>query len=137
YLTLGYLDIREFYKIHPLENRSVRDASALLGRQLSPVLNWDIGADFERQTFAVGDTSTNVINAITSLHWRLGQRFGLRFIYAHSTQSNGGYHENQIGVTASYAILQGSQQALQPESLPTEPPTLTPGALPGSPPRLL
>jgi len=33
--TLGYLDIRERYKIHPTSDRNVKDASALLGRQLS------------------------------------------------------------------------------------------------------
>jgi hypothetical protein len=119
--TLGYLDMRERYKIHPASDRNVKDASALLGRQLSPVLNWDIGAEYERQEFAFGGSS-NTVNATTSLRWRIARQIGLRFLYAHSALTPRGYAENQVGVTASYAFLPGTELA-------------APGMLPGSPPQ--
>ena len=103
-LTLGYLDIRERYKIHPTSDRNLKDATAFLGRQLSPVLNWDIGAEFERQDFALSGSS-NTVNAITSLRWQIARQLGLRFLYAHSALTPHGYAENQVGVTASYAFI--------------------------------
>jgi hypothetical protein len=133
--TLGYLDIRERYKLHPTSDRNLKDATALLGRQLSPVLNWDIGAEFERQEFAIGGSS-NTVNAITSLRWQIARQFGLRFLYAHSAFTPHGYSENQVGVTASYAFIEGTP-GTQPGAQPAAPPSLTPGTLPGSPqPRL-
>jgi hypothetical protein len=127
--TLGYLDIRERYKIHPTSDRNVKDVTALLGRQLSPVLNWDIGAEFERQDFAFGARS-NTVNAITSLRWQIARQLGLRFQYAHSALTPHGYAENQVGVTASYAFIQDAPVSSQP----TMPPVPTPG-MPGSPQR--
>jgi hypothetical protein len=127
--ALGYLDIRERYKTHPTSDRNVKDATALLGRQLSPVLNWDIGAEFERQDFAIGGSS-NTVNAITSLRWQIGRQLSLRFLYAHSALTPHGYSENQVGVTASYAFIQGAPVSSQP----TTPPAPTPGML-GSPER--
>ncbi len=120
-LTLGYLDIRERYKIHPTSDRNVKDASAFLGRQLSPVLNWDIGAEYERQNFAIGGSS-NTVNAITSLRWQIGRQLGLRFLYAHSALTPHGYAENQVGVTASYAFIEGTQGSTQPGAQPAAPP---------------
>ena len=136
YFTLGYLDIREHYKIHPTADRNVKDATALLGRQLSPVLNWDIGVEFERQDFALG-SSSDTVNAITNLRWQLGRQFALRFLYAHSRLTSGGYSENQVGVTASYAFIEGAPGNTQPGPQPAAPPSLTPGMLPGSPSRPL
>lgn len=131
-LTLGYLDIREHYKIHPMSDRNVKVASAFLGRQLSPVLNWDIGAEFERQNSALIG-SANTVNAITSLRWQIARQLGLRFLYAHSALTPHGYSENQVGVTASYAFIQeGGWGSSQPGTQPAAPPTLTPGMLPGS-----
>ncbi len=130
--TLGYLDIRERYKIHPTSDRNVKDATAFLGRQLSPVLNWDIGAEFERQEFAIGGSS-NTVNAITSLRWQIARQLGLRFLYAHSALTPHGYTENQVGVTASYAFIEGTQGSTQPGTQPAAPPSLNPGMLPGSP----
>ena len=124
--TLGYLDMRERYKIHPASDRNLKDASALLGRRLSPVLNWDIGAEYERQEFAFGGSS-NTVNAITSLRWQIGRQLGLRFLYAHSALTPHGYTENQVGVTASYAFIEGTE--------PASSPALTPGMPPGSPPQ--
>jgi hypothetical protein len=133
--TLGYLDIREHYKIHPTSDRNVKDASALLGRQLSPVLNWDIGAVFWRQEFAIGGSS-NTVNAITSLRWQIARQLDLRFLYAHSALTPHGYTENQVGVIASYAFIGGTQGSTQqPGTQPAAPPSVTPGMLPGSPPQ--
>ena len=132
--TLGYLDIRERYKINPTSDRNVKDATALLRRQLSPALNWDIGAEFERQEFAIGGSS-NTVNAVTSLRWQIGRQVGLRFLYAHSALTPHGYAENQVGVTASYAFIEGTQGSTQPGAQPAPP--LTPGMQPGSPPQRL
>ena len=118
WFTLGYLDIRERYKIHPTSDRNVKDASALFGRRLSPVLNWDIGAEYERQNFVIGGSS-NTVNAITSLRWQIARQVGLRFLYAHSALTPHGYAENQVGVTASYAFIPGTEE-------PAAPPALTP-----------
>ncbi len=105
--TLAYLDIRERYKLNPGADRNVKDASALFARQLSPVLNWDIGAEYQRQEFAIAGSS-NTVNAITSLRWQVGRQLGLRFLYAHSALTPHGYAENQLGVTASYALIEGT-----------------------------
>jgi len=138
HLTLGYLDIREHYKIDPTADRNVKDASALLGRQLSPVLNWDAGVEFERQEFALG-SSSNTVNAITNLRWQLGRQLAVRFLYARSrlSSSAGGYSENQVGVMVSYALMGGAPGSTQPGAEPAAPPSLTPGMPPGSPPRPL
>ena len=132
--TLGYLDLRERYKIHPTSDRNVKDATAFLARQLSPVLNWDIGAEYERQTFVIG-SSSNTVNAVTSLRWQIARQVGLRFLYAHSALTPHGYAENQVGVTASYAFIGGEQGSTQPGAQPAAPPSLTPGMLPGSQPQ--
>ena len=124
-LTLGYLDIRENYKVHPTSDRHVKDATAFLGRQLSPVLHWDLGAEYERQNFGIGGSS-NTVNAITSLHWQVAQPLGVRFLYAHSALTPHGYTDNQVGVTVSYAFTEGGA--------PGSPAPLTPGTLPGSSP---
>jgi hypothetical protein len=128
--TLAYLDIRERYKLNPGSDRNVKDASALFARQLSPVLNWDIGAEYQRQEFAIAGSS-NTVNAITSLRWQIGRQLGLRFLYAHSALTPHGYAENQLGVTASYALIEGT-----PGNAPPGAP-LNPGMPPGAPLRPL
>lgn len=128
--TLAYLDIRERYKLNPGADRNVKDASALFARQLSPVLNWDIGAEYQRQEFAIAGSS-NTVNAITSLRWQVGRQLGLRFLYAHSALTPHGYAENQLGVTASYALIEGT-----PGNAPPGAPR-NPGMLPGAPLRPL
>lgn len=126
--TLGYLDLREHYRINPTSDRHVKDASALVGRQLSPVLNWDIGLEFARQDYAVGGSS-NQVNAITSLHWQAGERIALRFLYAHSSFTPHGYAENQVGVIASYALVRDGRGASQPDAAPGWTPGMAPGSL--------
>ena len=132
--TLGYLDIRERYKINPTSDRNVKDATALLGRQLSPVLNWDIGAEYERQEFSAGGSS-NTVNAMTSLRWQIARQLRLRFLYAHSALTPHGYAENQVGVTAAYAFIEGTPGSAQPGAQPAAPPPLNPGTPPGAPAR--
>jgi len=89
-------------------------------RQLSPVLNWDIGAEFERQDFAFGGRS-NTVNAITSLRWQIARSrlaFSIRPLRTHAAR----YAENQVGVTASYAFLEGTAGSTQPGVQPAAPP---------------
>ena len=66
--------------------------------------------------------SSKVYGVLTDLRWQVGARLSLRFIYAHSEQS-GAYTDNQIGVTADWALL-GAQASV------TQPP---PGLSPSSP----
>jgi hypothetical protein len=121
-LEVNVLDVSERYRATPGSNRDVKDVSALLARQLSPVLNWDIGAAYDHSDYAVGG-SLDTVNAITSLRWRLGERVGLRFIYAHTTLSPHGYSDNQVGVTASYALTAAGQAGSQAPAAPALQPT--------------
>jgi hypothetical protein len=41
---------------------------------------------------------------MTDLGWQVGDRLTLRFLYAHSSQHDV-YRDNQIGVTASWALI--------------------------------
>ena len=100
---------------------TIKLASALVARQLTPVLNWDIGLTYERQNYSSSSGTLNQISAITSLRWQIGQRFALRFIYAHESLNPHRYDVNQVGITASYALVgtpyaMGSPQSLLPAS---------------------
>jgi hypothetical protein len=109
-LDIGLLDTRQRYEFASAadENRDLKDASAILARQLGPTLNWDIGVHFERQDLT-GARAVNATTEITSLRWRIGGRFGLRFLYAHSTFY--GINDNQVAVLASYTLLGGGGAA--------------------------
>jgi hypothetical protein len=100
---LDVLAVSQRYQATPGANFDATVVSAQFGRQLSPVLNWDVGANYEHNSNASGKLDS--VNAITSLRWQVGLRLGLRFIYAHSTTSPHGYGENQVGIMASYALL--------------------------------
>jgi hypothetical protein len=80
--------------------------SALLARQLSPVLNWDIATQYEHDTYGFG--KENTVNVLTNVRWRVGPRLTLRFFAAHSNVSPNGYSDNQFGLTAGYALLPSS-----------------------------
>jgi hypothetical protein len=93
-------------------------------RLLSPVLTWDIGASVSRNEElgtpsanggqpAASGQSAKTYGALTDLRWQVGERLALRFIYAYSRQS-GVYTENQIGVTASWALLGARAGVMQP-----------------------
>lgn len=134
-LELAFLDFRDHYRLTPNSNREVQDGTAFLSRQMSPVLTWDVGGELEHQTFSVGGSSTTV-NAITDLRWQAAQQLGLRILYARSSLSPHGYHDNQVGITASYAFLVGNEANAQPGQEPGRLPSPTPGMRPGSsPPR--
>ena len=96
------LAVSQRYQATPSFNYDAKVASALFTRQLSPVMNWDIGANYEHISAASGNPDS--VNAITSLRWQVDPRLGVRFIYAHSAFSPHGYAENQFGVTASYGF---------------------------------
>jgi hypothetical protein len=130
-LELGFLDISERYRLNPSSDRDVKDASVFVVRQLRPELTWHIGAELEHQTFKAGGSS-NIVNAITSVRWQLSRELGLRFLYAHSTLTPYGYRENQIGVTASYAFLEGGPGSGHPST--QSPSAPAPGTPTGSPP---
>lgn len=84
--------------------------NALAARQLTPVINWDLGVRYEHQDYAEGGL-LNTTSIITNLRWQVGRKVELRFLYSHSWQSPNGYIDNQVGVTASYALV-GSRAAL-------------------------
>ena len=122
-LELGVLDVSQRYRARPASDLDAKDVRALFARQLSPVLNWDIGATYEHAHYGFGG-SLDTVNVLTSLRWRIGERVGLRFIYAYVTQTPYGYADNQVGVTASYALTArhaGSQAPEAPALQPTSP----------------
>jgi hypothetical protein len=121
-LQIDVLDLSQRYRARPASNSDFKDVSALFARQLSPVLNWDIGVAYEHAHYGVGG-SVDTVNAITSLRWKLGERVGLRFIYAHSTLTPHGYADNQVGVTASYALTAAGQAGSQAPAAPALQPT--------------
>ncbi len=95
----------------PTNNSDIKLASVLLARQLTPKLNWDIGAYFQHQD-TLDAPAFNTTSEITDLRWQVGQRLGLRFVYAHSSLS-GGYTDNQFGVIVSYTLLGAGSSAAQ------------------------
>jgi hypothetical protein len=124
-LAVSLVDTRQHYLTDSSLDRDVKLASALFARQLSPALNWDIGASYQHWVSTSSTTSTsgqtaNVIGEITNLRWRLGQRFALRFIVAHSSEFGVSYF--QVGVLASYVLAgAGQPYGQQPELQPLSP----------------
>jgi hypothetical protein len=149
-LDVALLDSSAYYKltqanerdlVTPPQNRDVKAATALLARQLSPVLNWDIGMYFQHQdlTAVGGGPSTgaesgaaNLTTELTDLRWQAGRRVTLRFFYAHSQSV--GAHDNQVGAIASYALLEAGQlggiQLEQAEPAPVLSPVAPTSTLP-------
>ena len=60
-----------------------------------------------------------MINALTSLQWRLGARVRLRFVYAYGATSPHGYTNNQIGVFGYYALTAPTPGTAEPATTPT------------------
>ena len=138
-LDIALLDIQERYKVSPASDRDIKLASALVARQLTPALNWEIGVNYERQGYSSTTGTLTQIGAITSLRWQLGERLGLRFIYAHASLNPHRYDENQVGVTVSYALV-GTAQANGLGSplmlMPTSPmSSQSPAQIPTQPPQ--
>jgi hypothetical protein len=115
-VQVDVLSVSQHYQVTPLSNHDAKIASVLVARQLSPVLNWDIGVAYEHDAYGFGKADT--INAITSLRWRVGPRVNLRFVYAHLTVSPHGSSENQVGVIASYALTRPPISGPQGEQAP-------------------
>ena len=109
-LDVALLDTQQRYEFGSAsaQNRTLKDASVLVARELGPALNWDFGVHFERQDLT-GSRAVNATSEITSLRWRIGGRFGLRFLYAHSRFY--GINDNQVAVLASYLLLGGGGAA--------------------------
>jgi hypothetical protein len=114
-IGVSLTDLRQQYLIDTGNNSDLKLASVTASRLMSPVLTWDIGVSFERNEQTgippansgepvVTGQSAKIFGAQTDLRWQVGERLALRFIYAYSKQS-GVYSDNQIGVTASWALL--------------------------------
>jgi hypothetical protein len=113
-LQLDLLHTEQRYRESPQLDHTGKVASAALSRQLSQVLTGDLGVSYSHDDYYTN--SFNTVSAIATVRWQLGQRFGLRFVYAYSTVTPNGYHNNQIGVIASYSVIARRSQVepLQP-----------------------
>jgi hypothetical protein len=118
---LSAYETTQRYQNTPSLNETTKIASALVERQIDPVLSWQLGTVFERDQYTI---SVNTINAITSVRWQTSRRVRLRLLYAFSETSPHGYKDNQVGVTVSYALTQPpSDQPVgeMPQMLPIAP----------------
>lgn len=131
---INLLDTSSRYQTTTSANSDSKIISALFARQLSPALNWDIGASYTRGYYGGLTEASNTINALTSLHWQLGARVRLRFVYAYGATSPHGYTNNQIGVFAYYALTKLTTGAAAEGG--EEVPALTPVAPMSAPPTL-
>jgi len=134
--TTIYMSVVEFQSRYLLNSVNANDtntktANVGLTRLLSPVLSWDIGASFERTEQvgtapansgqpAVTGQSAKTLYARTDLRWQVGERLALRFIYAYSRQSST-YTDNQVGVTASWALIGAPAMQTSPRLSPVAP----------------
>ena len=117
-LEVGLWESQQRYLLNSTSNvydSNSKAANVLLRRQLSPVLSWDIAVSYQQLqqvappstaggTETVVGQSAKIFGAATDLRWQVGERLALRFLYAHSSQHDV-YRDNQIGVTASWALL--------------------------------
>src|SRR5215468_4071149 len=129
-VSVTLVESRSRYLLNSDHDYDAKGAYVRLTRLLRPALTWNIGGGFQYNKqigvpsanggppVATGQTS-KVYGLVTDLRWQVGSRLSLRFIYAHSEQS-GAYTDNQIGVTADWALL-GAQA-----SVPQPPPALSP-----------
>jgi hypothetical protein len=123
-LEAGLATYQDRYVLSTVNDRNFKTANVLLSRQLSPVLSWDISVSYQETqqvgapssaggTQTVAGQSAKIFGAMTDLRWQLGERLALRFLYAHSTQHDV-YRDNQIGVTASWALLGAQAPVTKP-----------------------
>jgi hypothetical protein len=119
-VTLNAVYYSDHYSQTPQSDHDARQLNALVARQLSPVLNGDLGVLYEHDNYT-GFTQ-HTWEAITNLRWQVGARIGLRFFYAHSSVSSpNGYTDNQIGVIASYALSVAATKSAATPMQPTAP----------------
>lgn len=119
--TLGAIDFTNRYSLTPSSNHDGKQVNGFVARQLSESFNWELGASFEHDDYFA--LTQHTWTAVTSLRWHVGPRISVRFLYAHSTLS-GFYSNNQIGITASYALTAGAKTPdtlLQPTSAVSQP----------------
>jgi hypothetical protein len=129
-VSVALAETRSRYLLSSDHDYDAKGAYVRFSRLLSPVLTWNIGAGFQYNE-QVGAPSANggppvitgqsskVYGVLTDLRWQAGARLSLRFTYAHSEQ-RGAYTDNQIGVTADWALLGAQASVTQP------PPALSP-----------
>jgi len=113
---VGLTEMIERFQLDPTADITFKNANAFLARKLSPVLNWDIGVQFQHQDLA-GARSTNATSEITDLRWRIGGRVALRFLYSHTTFF--GVSDNQVGVLVSYVLIGAGGGTTPAEPSPT------------------
>lgn len=113
-----------------------KGVNVLVARQLSPVLNWEVGGSYSHNSYTqastTGETITNLSTALTSLRWRAGERLGVRFLYAYSKYT--GLHDNQVGIIASYSLTGALPDMANPLS-PLQP--TSPESMQAPPPQTL
>src|SRR5215831_2535355 len=113
-LVVSAAEFQDRYPITPANDHNTKLANVLLARQLSPALSAEVGVSYQRQeqvgaaastgAQTVPEQSAKILSAVANLRWQVGERLALHFLYAHSRQ-NDVYSENQIGVTASWALI--------------------------------
>ena len=104
--TVGALDFDNKYSLTPESNHQGKQLNAFMTRQLSQSLIFELGGSFEHDDYS--SLEQNTWTLLTDLRWHVGPRISVRFLYAHSTLT-GSYSDNQIGVTASYALTTGAK----------------------------
>jgi hypothetical protein len=120
-LDLSFTEWQTRFLLESVNNYDNKNANVTLSRLLSPVLSGDVGVSFGRNeqvgTPAAGGgapvltgQSANTWGVLADLRWQVGERLALRFLYTHSEQQ-GVYKDNQVGVTASWALLSGAGTA--------------------------
>jgi hypothetical protein len=119
--TVGAIDFTNRYSQTPADNHDGKQVNGFVARQLSESFNWEFGASYEHDDYTTIDQNTWTL--ITSLRWHVGPRISVRFLFAHSSLINF-YSDNQVGVTASYALTQGgkTQDALLTPTAPASQP---------------
>jgi hypothetical protein len=114
-LDLSLLELQARFLLDTGNSYNNKFANATLTRLLSPALSGDVAASFGRTEQVGAPTATagvpilagqsaNTWGVLADLRWQVGERLALRFIYSHSEQQ-GVYKDNQVGVTASWALL--------------------------------
>ena len=119
--TVGALDFTNKYSLTPQSNHQGKQLNAFATRQLTQSLLFELGGSFEHDDYS--SLAQNTWTLLTDLRWHIGPRVSVRFVYAHSTLT-GSYSDNQIGVTASYALTTGAKmpdQLLTPTSVISQP----------------
>ena len=118
------------YDNTPASNRDSDILNGFFTRKLNRPLVWELGVAYERDKYSTASQAFSTTTVLTTLRWRLGSRLALRFIYAYTNIAEQSLSQNQIGVTASYALTQAAEATdtlmvpLTPNSPAMQPPLL-------------